>query len=128
MATNNTGNFQAGIGLSWSICTSMIDSFAVMQMIGFVRGGQTEMAIDCCMELNHWDKAVKLAKKHDCENIVESAIMKYTKYLLQSGNLLHAVDVYRKGGQHLNAAKVLNQLARQMAAKKVHFFPLLISV
>jgi hypothetical protein len=28
----------------------------------------------------------------------------------------------------LNAAKVLNQLARQMAAKKVHFLPLLISV
>jgi WD repeat-containing protein 35 len=126
MATNNTGNFRAVIGLLWSICTSMIDSFAVVQMI--VRGGQTEMAIDCCMELNHWDKAVKLAKKHDRENIVESAIMKYTKYLLQSGNLLHAVDVYRKGGQHLNAAKVLNQLARQMAAKKVHFFPLLISV
>lgn len=75
--------------------------------------------IDCCVELNHWDKAVELARQHNCEQEVNTTLMKYSTLLLQSGNKLHAVEVFRKGGKHAHASAVLKQLAEQSAAAKV---------
>jgi len=71
------------------------------------------------MDLNHWDIGVGLAMKHDQSKYVESAMVKHTTHLVESGNLLHAVQIHIKGGQRLEAAKILLQLARQMATIKV---------
>lgn len=88
-------------------------------MTGFVKGGNPKAAIDCCIELNHWDKAIELATKYDHSKFVENAIAMYTKNLSQKGNPLHAIQVHCSGGQQLNAAKILKQLALQMASMKV---------
>ncbi|KAL2612195.1 hypothetical protein R1flu_023887 [Riccia fluitans] len=90
----------------------------------FVRGGDVKYAINCCMELNHWQKAIELSKLHDCEKSVMGTLTKYTNTLLQSGNPLHAVEVYEKAGQHQQAAKVLTRLAKQWVEKTVDIFDL----
>lgn len=71
------------------------------------------------MDLNHWDVAMNLAMKHDELQYVESAIAKYTMFLIDSGNPLQAVQVHIDGGQQLEAAKILVRLACQMATIKV---------
>lgn len=70
------------------------------------------------MDLNHWDVAMNLAMKHDELQYVESAIAKYTMFLIDSGNPLQAVQVHIDGGQQLEAAKILVRLACQMATIK----------
>lgn len=90
-----------------------------MQVTAFVEGGNIKAAIDTCMDLNHWDIGMDLAVKHDQSKHVESTMVKYTTYLQESGNPLHAVQVLINGGQQLEAAKILVQLARQMASIKV---------
>ncbi|OAE19425.1 hypothetical protein AXG93_4273s1210 [Marchantia polymorpha subsp. ruderalis] len=83
----------------------------------FVRGGDVKGAINCCMELNFWQKAMELSKLHDCEKLVSGTLAKYTSYLLQSGNPLHAVEVYQRAGEHQQAAKILTNLAKTCAKK-----------
>lgn len=91
-----------------------------------MEGGNIKAAINTCMDLNHWDIGMDLAMKHDQLKYVESTMVKHTTNLLESGNPLHAVQVYMKGGQQLEAAQILVQLARQMATIKVAY-PLSIS-
>ncbi|KAG0617617.1 hypothetical protein M758_4G002900 [Ceratodon purpureus] len=86
----------------------------------FVEGGNVKAAMDTCMDLNHWDIGMALATKYDQTKHVESTMVKYTTHLQESGNPLHAVQVLIKGGQQLEAAKILLQLARQMATIKLH--------
>lgn len=88
-------------------------------MTAFVEGENIKAAIDTCMDLNHWDRSVDLAVKHDQSKYVESTMGKHTTHLVEAGNPLHAVQIHMKGGQHLEAAKILVQLARQMASTKV---------
>ncbi|XP_024366604.1 uncharacterized protein [Physcomitrium patens] len=84
----------------------------------FVEGKNIKAAIDASMDLNHWDVAMNLAMKHDELQYVESAIAKYTMFLIDSGNPLQAVQVHIDGGQQLEAAKILVRLACQMATIK----------
>lgn len=87
--------------------------------MAFVASGDIKAAIDCCMDLNNWNLAIELAKKHDFLKYVQNNIAKCTKYLLQIGNPLHAVQIYCKANQQLEAAKIFLQLAKQMAKIKV---------
>jgi WD repeat-containing protein 35 len=90
-----------------------------MQVTAFVESGDIKAAIDCCMDLNNWNLAIDLAKKHDFLKYVQNNIAKCTKYLVQIGNPLHAALIHCEANQQLDAAKIFLQLAKQMAKIKV---------
>lgn len=100
----------------WRSPVSALDS---MQVTTFVKSGDIKAAIDCCMELNNWNLAIDLAKKHDFLKYVQNNIAKCTKYLVQTGNPLHAALIHCEANQQLDAAKIFLQLAKQMAQIKV---------
>lgn len=50
-------------------------------------------AIDCCIELNQWDKAIYLAKQHNIKD-VDGLLAKYASYLLEKNKTLEAIELY----------------------------------
>uniref|UniRef100_A0A7S0R8E2 Anaphase-promoting complex subunit 4 WD40 domain-containing protein n=1 Tax=Chlamydomonas leiostraca TaxID=1034604 RepID=A0A7S0R8E2_9CHLO len=85
----------------------------------FLKGGDTKKAIDCCYLLNQWDQAVTLAQAHNFPQI-EALLAKYANHLLEKEKFLEAIELYRKANHHMEAAKLLTDLAQASAAKKVH--------
>lgn len=102
--------------VTMTLTVSALDS---MQATAFVESGDIKAAIDCCMDLNNWNLAIDLAKKHDFLKYVQNNIAKCTKYLIQIGNPLHAALIHCEANQQLDAAKIFLQLAKQMAKIKV---------
>jgi WD repeat-containing protein 35 len=75
----------------------------------YVKGGDTKMAIDCCVTLNQWDQAVALAEKFSFPQI-EGLLTKYASHLLNKQKLFQAVELYRKANKSPEAAKLLCKL------------------
>ena len=69
--------------------------------------------IDCCVLLNQWDRAVSLAEQHDYPQI-EGLLSKYAKHLLDKGEKLQAVELYRKANKATDAAKLLAMIAEDV--------------
>ena len=92
----------------------------------YLRADEIRKAVDCCVELNQWDKAVALAEKHQLNDIGQF-LSKYATHLVEKDRIPQAIELYRKSGQHGDAAKLIAQLAQQVAsqneplkAKKYH--------
>ena len=63
-------------------------------------------AIDCCVHLNQWNTAIELAKTHNVREI-DSLLAKYAQHLLEKNKTVNAIELYRKAGHYLEAAKLL---------------------
>lgn len=63
-------------------------------------------AIDCCVHLNQWNQAIELAKTHNVREI-DSLLAKYAQHLLEKNKVVNAIELYRKAGHYLEAAKLL---------------------
>lgn len=63
-------------------------------------------AIDCCVQLNQWTTAIELAKSHNVKEI-DALLTKYAQHLLQKKKIINAIELYRKAGNFLEAAKLL---------------------
>ncbi|KAJ7522936.1 hypothetical protein O6H91_18G031500 [Diphasiastrum complanatum] len=85
---------------------------------GFLKGGNIEAAIECCLELNQWDKAIELSKTKNCEQIIQEKLSAHTDFLLARGNPIHAIEIFKNTGRHFDAARVLKDLAKDYALKK----------
>eukprot|EP00898_Chlorokybus_atmophyticus_P007515 jgi/Chlat1/7765/Chrsp66S07232 len=83
----------------------------------YVRAGDVRAAVDACVLLNHWDRAVQLAEKHSFSQI-EGLLSKYANYLIEKRKPLQAVELYRRANKHTDAAKLLTDIARDLAAQK----------
>eukprot|EP00904_Undaria_pinnatifida_P002695 jgi/Undpi1/12426/HiC_scaffold_5.g02098.m1 len=83
-----------------------------------LRLGNPKGAIDACVRLNHWGRAVDLAEKHDFPQI-EALIARHTSQLLQKGDPLQAVEVYRMAGKATDAALLLAKLAEDAGRRRV---------
>lgn len=66
-------------------------------------------AIDTCVALNQWHEAVELAKQHNVTEI-SALLARYASHLLDKGNRLQAIELYRKADKLLDAAKLLYQV------------------
>ncbi|MPC30130.1 WD repeat-containing protein 35 [Portunus trituberculatus] len=76
-------------------------------------------AIDTCVALNQWHEAVELAKQHNVTEI-SALLARYASHLLEKGNRLQAIELYRKADKLLDAAKLLYQIAEEEGKKKAH--------
>ena len=93
----------------------------------YVRAGETKQAIDCCVLLNQWERAVELAEEFGFQQI-EGLLAKTASALLQRGEQLLAVELYRKANKATDAAKLLARIAETVGveqanplrAKKLH--------
>lgn len=84
-----------------------------------VRGGDVKKAVDTCVLLNQWDHAVTLAEEHDFAQI-EALLARYATHLLEKGMKMDAVELFRKAGKHAESARLLQQLARETNAQRIH--------
>ncbi len=83
----------------------------------YLRLGDHKSAIDCCVLLNQWDAAVRLAEEHRFSQI-DSLLSKYASHLLKKQRLFQAVDLYRKANYHTDAARLLDQLGRKVLKRR----------
>ena len=93
----------------------------------FLKFGDVKAAIDCCVLLNQWDEAVGLAQEHQFPQI-EGLLAKYAAHLLEKGDTLQAIELYRNAKRSTQAATLLSRMAQDVGraktdpvrAKKLH--------
>jgi WD repeat-containing protein 35 len=85
----------------------------------YLKAGDIKGAIDCCVLLNQWDRAVELAEQHNFSQI-EGLLSKYASHLLATQKPMQAIELYRKAGRHIESANLLSDLAKEAAASKVN--------
>ncbi|TRY60156.1 hypothetical protein DNTS_003730 [Danionella cerebrum] len=83
----------------------------------FLKSNQPKAAVDACVHLNQWNKAVELAKNHSMREI-GPLLSKYASHLLEKKKILEAVELYRKAHHFLDAAKLMFKIAEEEAKKR----------
>jgi WD repeat-containing protein 35 len=100
------GNKFQSVGL----CEEAVDAFS--------KGGNVKSALDCCVLLNQWAKAVELAEKNNFVQI-EGLISMYANQLTEKKRKLEVVELYRKANRNTEAAKMLGQIAADLVKSNV---------
>uniref|UniRef100_A0A672HZ34 WD repeat-containing protein 35 n=1 Tax=Salarias fasciatus TaxID=181472 RepID=A0A672HZ34_SALFA len=83
----------------------------------YLKCNQPKAAVDTCVHLNQWNKAVELARTHNMKEI-KSLLSKYASHLLEKNKILEAVELYRKAHHFLDAAKLMFKIAEEEAQKR----------
>ncbi len=84
----------------------------------YIRVGEVKKAIDSCILLNDWNKAVELAEKHNFIQI-EGLLSRYAAQLLEKKKTMQAIELYRKANRNNEAAKLLAQFADDLRHRNV---------
>ncbi|XP_066091676.1 WD repeat-containing protein 35 isoform X1 [Saccopteryx bilineata] len=85
----------------------------------FLKCNQPKAAVDACVHLNQWDKAVELAKNHSMKEI-GSLLARYAAHLLEKNKTLDAIELYRKANHFYDAAKLMFKIADEEAKKRAN--------
>lgn len=92
-------------------------------VVAFLRQGDIKSAVNTCVNLKQWGQAVELAQKYRMPQI--SALLgKHAAQLLQEGRLFEAIELKRKAGKFLDAARLLMKLAEGEALNKCNVLSL----
>ncbi|XP_036607241.1 WD repeat-containing protein 35 isoform X1 [Trichosurus vulpecula] len=83
----------------------------------FLKCNQPKAAVDTCVHLNQWNKAVELAKNHSMKEI-GSLLARYASHLLEKNKTLDAIELYRKANYFFDAAKLMFKIADEEAKKR----------
>ncbi|XP_006239947.1 WD repeat-containing protein 35 isoform X1 [Rattus norvegicus] len=83
----------------------------------FLKCNQPKAAVDTCVHLNQWNKAVELAKSHSMKEI-GSLLARYASHLLEKNKTLDAIELYRKASYFFDAAKLMYKIADEEAKKR----------
>ncbi|XP_072811114.1 WD repeat-containing protein 35-like [Vicugna pacos] len=83
----------------------------------FLKCNQPKAAVDTCVHLNQWNKAVELAKSHSMKEI-DSLLERYACHLLGKNKTLDAIELYRKASYFYDAAKLMFKIADEEAKKR----------
>ncbi|GET86225.1 intraflagellar transport protein 122B, putative [Leishmania tarentolae] len=82
----------------------------------FIAANEPRMAVNGCVQVNMWNRAIALAKEHRLEDVGQ-LLEKYAKYLIHRERLTEAIELYRKAGKHDEAATLLAQLGKRAALR-----------
>ncbi|KAH0520873.1 WD repeat-containing protein 35 [Microtus ochrogaster] len=83
----------------------------------FLKCNQPKAAVDTCVHLNQWNKAVELAKSHSMKEI-GSLLARYAAHLLEKNKTLDAIELYRNASYFFEAAKLMYKIADEEAKKR----------
>uniref|UniRef100_A0AC35UH30 ANAPC4_WD40 domain-containing protein n=1 Tax=Rhabditophanes sp. KR3021 TaxID=114890 RepID=A0AC35UH30_9BILA len=76
----------------------------------YIRCEKFEEALDSCIQLNMWERAVELSKAHNIRD-VPSLLSKYAMSITGNNEKTWAtVQLYRKAGKYLEGSKILSEL------------------
>ncbi|XP_042704625.1 WD repeat-containing protein 35 isoform X10 [Chrysemys picta bellii] len=90
-------------------------------VIAFLKCNRPKDAVDSCVHLNQWNKAVELAKNHNMKEI-GSLLARYASHLLEKNKILDAIELYRKANYFFDAAKLMFKIADEEAKKRTKPF------
>ncbi|DAZ96060.1 TPA: hypothetical protein N0F65_005838 [Lagenidium giganteum] len=88
------------------LCSSAVEAY--------LRMGDVKSAIDSCVLLNEWERAVTLAEQHHFPQI-ENVLTKYASHLMVNGKTMQAIELYRRANKSTEAAKLLARLAKEVS-------------
>jgi WD repeat-containing protein 35 len=83
----------------------------------YLKAGDSKSAVDCCIALSQWDRALGLALQHSMPDVT-SLLNTSVAALLEAGRLMPAVELYRKSARHADSARVLTQLGLASLASR----------
>ncbi len=100
---------------------------AKLQSVGLVepaatallRGGDGRAAVEACVALHQWDRAVELAEAQALPGI-EELLNKYAEKLLAEGKHVPAVELYRKARREADSARLLAKMAAEVGALRTN--------
>ncbi|TMW62517.1 hypothetical protein Poli38472_005135 [Pythium oligandrum] len=92
------------------LCSSAVEAY--------LRMGDVKSAIDACVLLNEWERAVTLAEQHNFPQI-ENVLTKYASHLMVNGKTMQAIELYRRANKSTDAAKLLAKLAKDVSRNPV---------
>jgi len=84
----------------------------------YLKADQIKRAVDCCVLLNQWDKAVELAEKHNFFQI-GNLLNRYANHLIENNKKIEAIELFRKANKNTESAKILNQIASDMTNENI---------
>ncbi|RWS29879.1 WD repeat-containing protein 35-like isoform X1 [Leptotrombidium deliense] len=90
----------------------------------YLKCHKTDFAINCCVNLNEWKTAIKLAEEYDVPDI-DPILHQYASHLLAKEKYFDIVELYRKANRVNDAASVLLKIAEE-AKKKNSVSPILL--
>ena len=91
----------------------------VMPQDALLKAGNIKGAVDCCVLLNQWNRAVDLAQQHNFPQI-ESLLAEYASSMLKQNKRLEAIELYRKANKSPQAAKLLCTIAEETLQAKAN--------
>ncbi|XP_002007154.3 WD repeat-containing protein 35 [Drosophila mojavensis] len=83
----------------------------------YLKFGDPKAAVNACVNLRQWGQAVELAQRYQMPE-VNVLLSKHAAQLLNEGRLPEAIELQRKAGKHLDAARLLCKLAEQEVEKR----------
>uniref|UniRef100_H3CMI1 WD repeat-containing protein 35 n=1 Tax=Tetraodon nigroviridis TaxID=99883 RepID=H3CMI1_TETNG len=83
----------------------------------FLKCNRPKAAVDTCVNLNQWHKALELTQAHSMKE-VKPLLSKYASHLLEKNKILEVVELYRRANHFLDAAKLMFQIADEEAKKR----------
>ena len=94
--------------MSVGICSDAVKAF--------VKSGNISLAVDCCVTLNQWQNAIRLAENHDIQHI-EDLLIEYANKQIESHKYSQAIELFRKAHKHNESAKLLLKIAKAETEK-----------
>jgi WD repeat-containing protein 35 len=100
-------------------------------LVALTKHGDVQTMLDACVRLNQWDRAISLAQERGIGKI-ETLLQRYADYLLERKNTPQAIELfiflpsllyfffwysYHSAGKHLEAARLLSELAQNSRRK-----------
>ena len=82
----------------------------------FVKSSKINLAIDCCVTLNQWQNAIRLAENHNIQHI-EDLLIEYANKQIDSHKYSQAIELFRKAHKHSESAKLLLRIAKKETEK-----------
>lgn len=76
----------------------------------YLKMGDTSSAINVCVELNQWNTAIEMARKHNNKEI-EPLLITHGAMLLNQGRKLDAIELFRNANLPQKAAFLLYDMA-----------------
>jgi WD repeat-containing protein 35 len=105
------------------ILPTLADKFRLMGLCqsattAYLKCGKTNKALECCIELNEWSQAKIISSRFGLGDVDKMIIQKANE-LLNDNCLLLAVQLYKRAGYYIEAAKLLNEVAKMASSQKL---------
>lgn len=86
----------------------------------YLKYGDPKEALNTCVNLCQWDQAVQLAQRFKMSETVNTIIEQHSVKLQKANRLPEAIELHKKAGRFLEAARIMMRLAEYEIKKCSH--------